>query len=94
MPLQRRLPKRGFTNIFKKVYALVNVKDLDRFEKGTVVNSEALEKMGIIKNTKLPVKLLGTGDVKKNLLVKVQAASKTAVEKVAASGGQVEILTL
>ncbi|MDR2366785.1 MAG: 50S ribosomal protein L15 [Deltaproteobacteria bacterium] len=94
MPLQRRLPKRGFTNIFKKTYSLVNVESLGGFQDGEVVDSAFLEAAGLIKNTRYPVKLLGNGELTKKLTVKVQAASKQAVEKVAALGGTVEILTL
>jgi large subunit ribosomal protein L15 len=94
MPLQRRLPKRGFTNIFKKTYALVNIGELDQYDVDTVVDAALLEQDGLIRNSKLPVKLLGNGSLDKKLTIKVQAASKSAVEKVEQFGGQVEILTL
>jgi large subunit ribosomal protein L15 len=94
MPLQRRLPKRGFTNIFKKTFALVNLTNLSRFEAGSVVDSEALAAAGIIRSTSLPVKLLARGEVDKAVTIKVQAASGKAVEKIVAAGGKVEILTL
>jgi len=94
MPLQRRLPKRGFTNIFKKTFALVNLANLSRFETGSVIDSEALAAAGLIRSVTLPVKLLARGETPKALTVKVQAASVKAVEKIAAAGGKVEILTL
>jgi large subunit ribosomal protein L15 len=94
MPLQRRLPKRGFTNIFKKIYSLVNLQDLANFAESSVIDAEALAAAGIIRKAHLPVKLLAKGDLEKPLTIKVQAASKKALEKIAAVGGQVEILTL
>lgn len=92
MPLQRRLPKRGFTNIVKKEWAVFNVEDLERFDAGTVVTPELLRKAGVIKDTKDGVKILGRGEITKALTVQVQGASKTAVEKVAAAGGKVEVV--
>ncbi|MDR1486494.1 MAG: 50S ribosomal protein L15 [Deltaproteobacteria bacterium] len=94
MPLQRRLPKRGFTNVFKKQYSIVNVDALSCFEPDSVVDSSCLADKGLIKNTNLPVKLLGDGEVSHKLTVKVQAASKIAIEKITQKGGQVEILTV
>jgi large subunit ribosomal protein L15 len=94
MPILRRLPKRGFNNIFKKVYALVNVGDLDEFDDDTVIDMSLLDDYGLIRNQKLPIKLLGDGSLSKRLTIKVQAASGKALEKVTAAGGQVEILTL
>ncbi|MDR2422982.1 MAG: 50S ribosomal protein L15 [Deltaproteobacteria bacterium] len=94
MPLQRRLPKRGFTNIFKKTYSLVNLSALEAFAENSVVDAEVLAASGIIRKASAPVKLLAKGDLTKPLTVKVQAASKKALEKVAALGGRVEILTL
>ncbi|MDR0355018.1 MAG: 50S ribosomal protein L15 [Deltaproteobacteria bacterium] len=94
MPLQRRLPKRGFTNIFKKVFAVVNVGDLNNFAEGSVIDAEALEAVGLIRHQGLAVKLLGDGLVENKLTIKVQAASQAAVDKVTKVGGLVEILTL
>ncbi len=92
MPLQRRLPKRGFTNIFKKEWAVFNVEDLERFDADSVVTPEVLIEAGVIKGAKDGVKLLGRGEVSKALTVQVQGASKTAAEKVAAAGGKVEVI--
>lgn len=92
MPLQRRLPKRGFNNIFKKEWAIVNVKDLNIFEDGTVVNSELLKQAGLIRNVNLDVKLLGDGEIEKKLTVQVARASQQAAEKVIAKGGKVEVI--
>jgi large subunit ribosomal protein L15 len=91
MPLQRRLPKRGFVNVFRKVWAIVNVKALNRFPAGSVVDAEALRMEGLIKGTADGVKLLGDGDIDRKLTVKVDKASRSAVEKVVAAGGTVEV---
>jgi len=92
MPLQRRLPKRGFVNVFREEMAVVNVKELNRFEAGSVVDVEALRREGLVKGS-CPggVKLLGNGEVIRKLTVKVDRASKAAVEKVVAAGGTVEV---
>jgi large subunit ribosomal protein L15 len=91
-PLQRRLPKRGFTSIFKKEYAIVNLADLDRaFADGEVVTPESLYEKGVIKK-KLDVKILGNGELGKALTVKAQKFSKAAVEKIEAAGGKVEVI--
>jgi large subunit ribosomal protein L15 len=91
MPMQRRLPKRGFTNIFRKEWTVINVKDLNRFEPGSVVDAEALRSRGMMKGTTAGVKLLGSGEITRKLTVKVDRASKAAVEKVKAAGGNVEV---
>lgn len=91
MPLQRRVPKRGFRNIFRKEYAIVNVGNLNIFDDGAVVDIPFLVQSGLVKNLKSGVKLLGKGDVKKKLIVKVNKASASAVEKVKAAGGSVEV---
>ncbi len=92
MPLQRRLPKRGFVNVFREETAVVNVKELNRFEAGSVVDAEVLRREGLVKGS-CPggVKLLGNGEVTRKLTVKVDRASKAAVEKVVAAGGTVEV---
>jgi large subunit ribosomal protein L15 len=91
MPLQRRLPKRGFVNVFRKVWAIVNVKELNRFPAGSVVDAEALRREGLVKGAADGVKLLGGGEVNRKLTVKVDKASRSAMEKVAAAGGSVEV---
>jgi len=90
MPLHRRLPKRGFTNIFKKVYGVVNVKDLGRFDDGTVVDRAALVKAGLLNKKHDLVKLLGDGDVDKKLTIKLDKVSAAARRKIEAAGGSVE----
>ena len=91
MPLQRRLPKRGFNNIFAKEIVTVNVSDLEkRFNDGDVVDAEALIKVGLIKKAKDGVKVLGNGELTKKLDVKVNAYSATAKEKIEAAGGKAE----
>lgn len=91
MPLQRRLPKRGFTNIFRKEYAIVNVKDLNRFPAGSVVDTEALRAAGLVRKTMDGVKLLAVGEVDRPLTVKVDRASRAAIDKVTAAGGTLEV---
>jgi large subunit ribosomal protein L15 len=94
MPLQRRLPKRGFTNIFKKVFSLVNIGSLAAFEAGSVIDAEALAAVGLVRQPGIPVKLLAKGDIESSVTIKVQAASQQAIKKVEAAGGKVELLTL
>ena len=93
MPMQRRLPKRGFNNIFRKEYAIIQVKDLNLFEAGTVVDVELIWASGLVKDLKDGIKLLANGEVTRPLTVKVDKASKAASEKVAAAGGTVEVST-
>lgn len=91
-PLYRRMPKRGFTNIFKKEFVVVNVRDLEeRFESGAVVSYESLFEVGLIKTVKDGVKILGTGELTKALTVQVDKVSQTAAEKIVAAGGKVEV---
>lgn len=92
MPLQRRLPKRGFRNIFKKAYALVNLQDLDRFGPGTTLDAAVLREAGLIREVKDGVKLLGKGAISHPLVLRVDKVSRTAREKVEAAGGRVEIV--
>ena len=92
MPLQRRLPKRGFTNIFKKQYALVNIRDLGRFDSNTSLDVDDLKKAGLVKSSQTMVKLLGEGDVSRPIEITVHKASRTAREKIEAAGGRVEII--
>ena len=91
MPLTRRLPKRGFTNIFAKEYATVNVSALNCFEDGTVVTTEALINAGLIKKTLDGVKVLGGGELQKKLTVSVDKVTESAKEKIEAIGGKVEV---
>jgi large subunit ribosomal protein L15 len=92
MPLQRRLPKRGFTNLFKKQYALVNLRDLDRFEPNSTLDIHALKDAGLVKKGKDGVKVLGDGDISVPLAVKVNRVTKPAREKIEAAGGTVELV--
>ncbi len=90
MPLNRRLPKRGFTNIFRKEYQLVNLDQLEeKFAAGTKIDSLALADAGLIKHAERPVKLLARGAVEKSLQIEVTRASKAAVKAVEAAGGSV-----
>ena len=92
MPLYRRLPKRGFTNIFAKEYISINVDRLNVFENGTVVTPELLLEMRIISKIKDGVKILGNGEIEKSLTVKATKFSKAAAEKIEAAGGKVEVV--
>lgn len=93
MPLHRRLPKRGFRNPFRKEYAIVNVRDLNRFPSGSMVDVQALREAGLVKGAYDGVKVLGDGDLKVSLTVKAHKFSRTAAEKIEAAGGTVEILS-
>ena len=92
MPLYRRLPKRGFKNIFAKEYAEVNVSSLNRFEDGAVVDPVALIEEGILKNVFDGVRILGDGELTKKLTVKANGFTKSAEEKIKAAGGEVEVI--
>ena len=89
MPLHRRLPKHGFTNIFKSEWTIVTLDDLDRFEAGTLVDRQALVEAGVVKKDGL-IKVLANGDVTKAISVKVDKVSQGARERILAAGGQIE----
>ena len=91
MPIQRRVPKRGFTNIHKVEYQVVNVAMLDRFRKGEAVNRDSLKKKRLIDRGDMPVKLLGNGDVKEIFQISVDAVSATARIKIEAAGGSITL---
>lgn len=92
MPLQRRLPKRGFTNLFKKEYDLINVDDLNRCEPNSVMDVEALIKQGLSKGAGDGIKLLGNGEISHPIVIKVHKASKEAKKKIESAGGKVELI--
>jgi len=92
MPLKRRLPKRGFTNIFKKQYAIINVADLSGFAANSIVDPEALLSRGLVKKINDGIKVLGAGEIDRPLVLKVHKYSQTAFNKIVAAGGQVEEL--
>jgi large subunit ribosomal protein L15 len=87
MPLHRRLPKRGFTNIFKKVHAVVNLSDLERFDNGAIVDEGVLRKAGLVKGAAAGVKVLGNGKLTKKLTVHADKFSATARKQIEAAGG-------
>ena len=91
MPLFRRIPKRGFKCRNTKNIISINVSDLNRFEDGATVTVESLKEIGLVKNSRDGVKVLGNGELTKKLTVSVDAASKTAVEKIEAAGGTFEV---
>jgi large subunit ribosomal protein L15 len=92
MPLQRRLPKRGFKNIFKIEFAIVNLKDINRIEGIDVITPEVLIEKGLVKDMKDGIKILGGGELKKPLTIKADAFSDSASAKITAAGGKVEVL--
>jgi len=92
MPLHRRLPKRGFTNIFKKEFAIVNVSSLEKLE-GSSFDAESLLKLGVIRKLKEHgLKVLGSGELKRKITVKANVFSKSALEKIQAAGGTAEVI--
>lgn len=93
MPLHRRLPKRGFTNIFKKRYAIVNLSDFARFGEGEAVNPVSLLERGVIKKIDDGLKVLGDGELKFPLTVSAHLFSKSAWEKIQKAGGKAEVLS-
>ena len=92
MPMTRRIPKRGFNNIFATKYSVVNVSDLDQFVDGTVVDADLLKASGLIRKTNDGVKILGNGELTKNLTVKAAAFSASAKEKIEKAGGKAEVM--
>jgi len=93
MPIHRRLPKRGFANIFKKKIVILNIVDLKRFESGAIVDEATLLSAGMAKGQYDAIKLLGQGEIDFPITVKVNAASKSAINKIEAAGGKVEVIS-
>lgn len=89
MPLQRRLPKRGFKNIFKKRYSIINIQDLVRFEKGSTIDDAAFRSAGLLQGGTMGIKLLGKGDITYPLTLNIKACSRSARAKVEAAGGKI-----
>ncbi|WP_367297775.1 50S ribosomal protein L15 [Loigolactobacillus coryniformis] len=92
MPLFRRMPKRGFSNINRKEYAIVSLNDLNRFDEGTDITSALLVESGIVKNEKAGIKLLANGEITKKVTVTVSKASAAAKQAVEAAGGKIEVI--
>ena len=92
MPLHRRLPKRGFTNIFRKEYAVVNLEQLASFEAGAQVDPQILKEKGIVRGLKDGLKILGDGELKNAIKVRAHKFSKSAVEKIEKAGGTIEVI--
>jgi large subunit ribosomal protein L15 len=92
MPLQRRIPKRGFTNIFRKEYAVVNLSDLETVTGTDIVTPDVLLQKGLIKDMKSGLKVLGMGELKVKLTVRAHKFSKSAMEKIQAAGGKAEVI--
>jgi large subunit ribosomal protein L15 len=90
MPLQRRLPKRGFRPLDRNEYVLINLKQLDVFDAGSYVDRDAMDAKGLLKKSNLPVKVLACGEITKALIIKANKFSKTAAEKIIAVGGKIE----
>ena len=92
MPLARRIPKRGFNNIFAEKYAIVNVSDLNKFKEDTVVDTELLVASGLVKKSENGVKVLGNGELNVKLTVKAAKFSQSAIEKIEKAGGKAEVM--
>ncbi len=92
MPLARRIPKRGFNNIFAVKYAVVNVSDLNRFVEGTEVDTDLLKASGLVKKTYDGIKVLGNGELSTKLTVKAAKFSQSAIEKIEKAGGKAEVI--
>jgi large subunit ribosomal protein L15 len=92
MPLHRRVPKRGFTNIFKKHYSLIHIRDLSQFDPDSTLDVETFVNAGLVKRIKDGVKLLGDGEISHPLVIKVHKVSKTAREKIENAGGKIEVV--
>ncbi len=92
MPIHRRLPKRGFTNIFKKEIAVLNISDLIRFETGSVVDESTVIRSGLVKGRRDGIKLLGNGDIEYPLTIRLNAVSSSARAKIEAAGGSIEVI--
>jgi large subunit ribosomal protein L15 len=92
MPIQRRLPKRGFTNIFRKTFAEINIRDLSRFESGSLVDESALVRSGLVSGKRDGIKLLGKGTIAYPLSIKVHRISKGARAKIESAGGKIEVI--
>lgn len=92
MPLQRRIPKRGFNNIFAKKVISINVSDLEKFGEGSVIDINELINMGLVKRSFDKIKILGNGELTKSLTVKAHMFSKSAVEKIQVAGGKAEVI--
>lgn len=94
MPLIRKIAKRGFTSVFKKEYQIVNISALNTIKGSETVNPEILKKKGLIKNTAIPVKILGDGEIKNPLTVSAHAFSKQAADKIKQAGGKTELINV
>jgi len=92
MPIHRRLPKRGFKNHFKKVFAIVNVQDLNRFDADSVVDEVAFIKSGLVKGDRDGIKILGQGDLAVPITVRINKISESARQKIEAAGGKIEVI--
>jgi large subunit ribosomal protein L15 len=92
MPMQRRLPKRGFTNPFRKEWAVVNVRDLARFPAGSIVDEESLKARGLVRRVRHGVKILGTGSISHALVVRAHHFSLSAKNKIETAGGKAEVI--
>ncbi len=92
MPLARRVPKRGFTNVFRKEYTVINVRDLNRFKAGATVGEDELRGMGMVKGRRRLIKILGQGDLDRKLVVRAHSFSASAKKKIEEAGGRAEVI--
>lgn len=94
MPLQRRIPKRGFTNIFKKEFSIINLEDLQKFPAGSEIGPLDFIGAGLLRKVRYGVKLLANGDISQPVTVRVHKASASAIKRIEAAGGKVELIPL
>ena len=94
MPISRRLPRRGFTNIFKEKFQIVNISDIINFKDGSIIDPAALKDSGLIRSSLKPVKILGNGSIKNKVKISASAFSTSAKEKIEKAGGEIIILWL
>ena len=92
MPIQRRVPKRGFGNPFKEEFQIINLSDIEGRDFESEIDPESMKKAGIIKKLRLPIKVLGDGEISKPIVVKANAFSRSAVEKIEKAGGKAEVI--
>lgn len=92
MPIQRRVPKRGFTNIFRREFVEVNLKDLGRLEKVEAITPELIREKGLVSNKRKPIKILGVGDCPKSAQISAHAFSQSAITKIEAAGGKASVV--
>ena len=92
MPLQRRLPKRGFKNLFKKEYEIIHIRDLNKLDQGSSLDVDSLKNAGLIRGSKKKVKILGDGEISTPIEIRVHKVTRTARQKIETAGGKIELI--